>query len=721
MIDLPHTPAKGGARVAAKSEIGNRKSQMLRWSTGALSFAIPLVVYLHTLADGVYWEDSPLVVAASLSLGIAHSPGHPLFVLLGRIASLAPSASPALPVNAVSAVTGAGAVFGMWLLVLRLLPSATGTTEGVRARGPLVALVAALSFGFCRPFWHQATVAEVYALHIALALLGLACLVRTRRSQSAGWWVLGLAGTNHVTSLLLIPSALWLARCKRVWLAGVALLGALSLYLYLPLRSRLNPLVDWGDPETLRRLLWMLSAQEFRSEFASGGLVAWGSFWVGAGHAAGLVAHAFTPVRPVLFVVGAVWALRQRARWAPPLLLAAVLTGLFALVGGGGPDQEAYLLLPLAILAVFGGVTLGLVARLLRKFWIACFVLPVALLGANYESCQRHGKVLAEDYARRLASHVTADDVLLTDNSVDFFLMSYLRASGQDSSRVVYLPHLQYGWSREHIARALNVAFVPTVGAELAPALVSQGYSCVYVPRGELKGPLTGWVPFGMTFRMGRADSASLAVHDSVVAALFPEAERVRVDARAATRWSFVCARMAEYFHFDADCPRSLRSWHMASSYAPGNPQIFMNMALCQPMEQAVRSLRSAIELDPDLIEARLRLARLFLAEQRFEDALSAADDALSRERRNADAHYTRAVILFSLGRLADAREAARSLERLEPTGVRALALEAATWGAQGEWGKAVELYRKCLRRKPGHAQIEESLATALRRLRAQD
>jgi tetratricopeptide (TPR) repeat protein len=704
-----------------ESAIGNRKPKMITRSAGVLAFAIPLVVYLHTLADGVFWEDSALLAAASLCLGIAHSPGHPLFVLLGRVASVVPLASPAQAVNAVSAVAGAGAVFGLWLLVLRLLSITVGSDERARARTPFVALVAALSFGFCRPFWQQATVAEVYTLHVALALLGLACLVRSGRSHPAGWWALGLAGTNHVTSLLLIPSALWLTRWRRVWIAGAALLGALSLYLYLPIRARLDPLVNWGDPETLRRFLWMLSAEEFRSDFASGELIAWGSPWVGIVQAGRIALDALTPVAPILLLAGVLWSLRRRATWAAPLLLAVVLTTLFALVGGGGPDQEAYLLLPLAIVAVFCGVGLGLVATLLRRFWFACFALPLVLLGANYGACQRHGKVLAGDYARRLASHLGGGDVLLADSSVDFFLMSYLQASGRRSSPTVYLPHLKYAWSREHVARALGLTFAPSNAAFLADAIASQGRACFYVPRGELKGALDGWVPYGMTFRRAQADSSALALHGSMVVAQFPEPEAVRMDERAALRWSLVCARLGEYFHFREDCARSVAAWERAWRYAPDNPDILLNMALCQSPDQAVLTLRRAIDLAPSLVEARLRLARLLLAEHRFDDALGEADAALSRQPGNPEVLYTRGVALLSLGRLHGAREAARALDRLEPGGVRALALEAASWGAEGEWDKAVELYRECLRRRPGHPQVEESLATALRNLQARE
>jgi tetratricopeptide (TPR) repeat protein len=677
---------------------------------------IPLAVYLATLADGVYWEDSALLTAASLSLGIAHSPGHPLYVLLGKAASLLGVASPPQLVNGLSAFAGAAACLALWLFLVRLVRASGGVRAGTPSTAAGVALIPALSLAFAQPFWRQAVVAEVYTLHAALVLLALACLMGPRKESIVGWWLLGLACANHLTAALVLPVAVWLTRGRRPLPRVAALIGGLSLYLYLPVRSRLDPLVDWGDPETLDRLRWMLSASEFSADFFSGRLVAWGSVLGGMQHSIGVLLLSITPAGAALGLAGLTWLLLRRSSVAAVPLAVLVLTGVFALLGGGGPDEEAYFLLPSAMVATFAGFGLLWLTTRLRVLWVACGLIPVALFALNLSACRLRGAVRAEDYARRLATQLDGNSVLLADNSVDYFLLLYLNSRGGGPHNVIYLPHLRHGWARRAVARSLDIPIVPSDGAALARLLSDSGFPTYYAPRGDLRSALSGWVPSGMLFTPGAIDSAALAHHDRQVALIFPPPDLVRTDVRAARRWSFVCARLGEYFHHEGDCDRAAAAWERALAYTPDNHALLMNTALCQPPAQAAETLRRVVAMAPDLCAARVRLAKLLLGMGLVEEALreveAIADDA--------ELLYTKAVILLSAGEVRRARRAAEQLERVEPRGVRALALQAGSWGAEGRWEKAVELYRECLRRQPGHAGIRESLETALRKLEGQ-
>ena len=63
-----------------------------------------LVLYLITLAPTTAMWDASEYITAAFTLGIPHPPGNPLFVLLGRVASLVPIGSVAVRVNALAAV-----------------------------------------------------------------------------------------------------------------------------------------------------------------------------------------------------------------------------------------------------------------------------------------------------------------------------------------------------------------------------------------------------------------------------------------------------------------------------------------------------------------------------------------------------------------------------------------------------------------------------------------
>ena len=131
-----------------------------------LAFLIPAAVYMRTLAPTVPFWDAGEFIACSYILGIPHPPGTPLYVLLGRVATLVPWATVAQRINALSAIPCALAVMLTYLTTLRLIriaqgPERTATREWIAHVG---AMTGALLFAFCDDFWESAIEAEVYSL-----------------------------------------------------------------------------------------------------------------------------------------------------------------------------------------------------------------------------------------------------------------------------------------------------------------------------------------------------------------------------------------------------------------------------------------------------------------------------------------------------------------------------------------------------------------------------
>jgi hypothetical protein len=144
----------------------------LYWAGAAIAFLASLILYVKTMAPSSSFWDSGEFIAAAYRLGIPHSPGTPLYVLVGRVFTELPIPllSYAERVNLLSAFCAAVGVLFVYILVVRFLDVIMGKTEKqtdavVKVTG---ALVGALFIAFSDTYWTNAIEAEVYAMSNAL-------------------------------------------------------------------------------------------------------------------------------------------------------------------------------------------------------------------------------------------------------------------------------------------------------------------------------------------------------------------------------------------------------------------------------------------------------------------------------------------------------------------------------------------------------------------------
>ncbi|MDH7488886.1 MAG: DUF2723 domain-containing protein, partial [Anaerolineae bacterium] len=254
-----------------------------------------LLLYLLTLAPGVGFTDSGELVVAAYTLGIPHSPGFPLYVLLGWVFGHIPLGSVAWRLNLMSAVWAAVAVGAFLALAYRSMPeeplrepARTGAKKRdvMRADSPysrVASIVAAGCAALCLAFgitlWNWATVAEVYTLQAATLVGMLLALLAALRGGGRWTWLaaglffgLGLAN-HHVMTLVFAPALLFLLLAApenrrafgRGWLS--AMLGAVlgvAFYLYLPIRAAQGPLLNWGNPVDLQRFVWHITGRQYQ-------------------------------------------------------------------------------------------------------------------------------------------------------------------------------------------------------------------------------------------------------------------------------------------------------------------------------------------------------------------------------------------------------------------------------------------------------------------------
>ncbi|MBN2184091.1 MAG: DUF2723 domain-containing protein [Candidatus Krumholzibacteriota bacterium] len=150
-------------------------------SLAALIFVISLIVYVMTMAATTSFWDSGEFIATSYILGIPHSPGTPLYVLVGRVFCLLPFAvSVAQKVNLLSAFSAALGILMVYLVigqVIRFMYGAgkTALERFIRYAGPVAG---SFFLMFSDTYWTNASESEVYAL--STFVMGLCTLLALR-------------------------------------------------------------------------------------------------------------------------------------------------------------------------------------------------------------------------------------------------------------------------------------------------------------------------------------------------------------------------------------------------------------------------------------------------------------------------------------------------------------------------------------------------------------
>jgi hypothetical protein len=172
-------------------------------------FLAALTVYALTLTPSLSYlsPDGSELATVPYVLGLAHSPGYPLYTWLGFLFShLVPLGDVAYRINLMSAVMGALAAAGVYWILIRILPERIPPLWRRTA-----AALPALLLAFSKTFWAQSLIAEVYAPNaagIVITLIALLRWERTRRRVDFFLFALafGLSLGLHISDLGFAPA-----------------------------------------------------------------------------------------------------------------------------------------------------------------------------------------------------------------------------------------------------------------------------------------------------------------------------------------------------------------------------------------------------------------------------------------------------------------------------------------------------------------------------------
>ena len=263
-------------------------SKIIQWPYFPLVIieVVLFFLYFNTLAPGYTWShegwDAGDLLASIKVMGLAHPPGTPLYLMVGKLFSYLPIGNFAYRLNFMSLFW---ALCGLLFLYRSVY---------VLTRNRTAAALATFITGTAKILWEQAVITEVntFTFFFGMVLIStllnlLTCITKDLPISKAGWkkitllfFILGLSLTNHLLPLLLVPGivfSLILKRgrlmrvtsnsIKRVLVITAAFIIGLTPYLYVPLRALANPILNWGDPSSFSRLISYASASQYHEQF----------------------------------------------------------------------------------------------------------------------------------------------------------------------------------------------------------------------------------------------------------------------------------------------------------------------------------------------------------------------------------------------------------------------------------------------------------------------
>jgi len=485
---LPH-------RIVLDNHLMIRADRLRRWSPPVILALSLGGAYLATLAPGLTWAnngaDGGDLVTAVATGGVPHPSGYPTYLLLARLFQFLPFGSVAYRTNLFSAVCTVLAAVLVYYLVLGL-PYAP-------LRGNwLAGLFSAYAFGLAPMVWSQAVISEVYGLHALFLALVLYLLPlgiepspvwRTRLDRMRGL-IFGLGLGNHLTLVFLLPPMLLTGVIGKVangggdsqksiswrgwsfhWKSFAARLGwmgiGLLVYLALPLRAMFDPPVNWGDPVTLKNLIWLVSGRMYGS-YAFGAPAAFILPRIQAG--ASLLAAQFGILGLLIGLFGLFYC-RSLANKIYLVTGWLVITYSVFSIGYNSYDAGIYLIpvfLALALWIGLGGA--GLMELLSRRarwvspaigilfigYFFGCAALNLPKIDASQDN-------EAETYGQAILAAAPAQALVFTSEDESTFTLWYFQfvLHARPDLAVLDTRLLSYDWYRNMLRSAYPSLSVP--------------------------------------------------------------------------------------------------------------------------------------------------------------------------------------------------------------------------------------------------------------------
>ncbi len=457
--------------------IAGNKFEMKKSIAIALNLAVfagSLLIYSLTLSHSLSFTDSGELAAAASTLGVAHPSGYPLYAIIGYIWTLLPlPMMNVVKLNLLSALFISSANVMLHNVIVTIFKwqsqqrTSKGKSEGISGDGTmhfyLAAAFLALSFGFSAIVWEQALINEVYSLHYLLTNISIYLLLLAFTNSNDKYFFtaalfIGLGFSNHLTTLLLVPSALYLFfkkkdkgfdfsanRFKAFSTLLIPFAIGLSVYLYLPIRSSMEPLFNWGYVSRgMDKLLYHMSGKQYQVWMFAGG-EAWsenfakffGAMFDNLGLLIVLpfvIAGYYIAKRKgkIDLIFNFVFApiampfseLKGKSKFLIILSVIMLLSCILYSFNYSIHDIDSYFYLGYLGLFLFLSIPVfGIIQQSKNFAWLMA-VLPIAMILLNYQSLDRCDDYSVEEYTKLMIDNLPKNSIIIS-SQWDYFCSAF--------------------------------------------------------------------------------------------------------------------------------------------------------------------------------------------------------------------------------------------------------------------------------------------------------
>lgn len=406
------------------SNMMNTILQSSLWRSITL-FALSSIIYVLTMMPDIGFTDSGELAAVAHTLGIAHPTGYPLYTIIAHVWSLISPFSTVYDLNLLAALMTAASI-SVFSFILDELLSVTSCKQ---EHASIISFSVSLMFAFGSTVWTQATSLEVYSLQLLLFMLSIYFFIKAMKhggmsNHTLIWgFLIGLSFTNHGTTILLAPAMIvgyfsdW--KTGRFDFSSHKLRGLLPLiplflagllvWLYLPIRSAQNPIINWGEVHRnwdafsyhafgKQYQVWMFNEGTAKDNFPK--------YW-----SALIGMTSWIMLLPILYGVMIAWKSNKSILLFSLLL---IIGNLIYALNYGIHDIETYFISGFIGAFILGAFGLYGLLRNRERYHYALLFLPLLNLGLHYTENNRREDRSVSSYISLMIDPLPKNSVIIS-------------------------------------------------------------------------------------------------------------------------------------------------------------------------------------------------------------------------------------------------------------------------------------------------------------------